>query len=111
MAMMEAGAIQLWALRASENQYPNMVQADHVRRSMGVTSQSMLVLRSACQTADLGDGCRRTYQAPGSANDVSGRGRTHPALVVLDLRSALMAEILLDMVGQQLRKLGDGTLE
>src|SRR5687767_8238689 len=37
-----------------------------------------------------GDGCRRTYQAPGSANDVSGRGRTHPALVVLDLRSALM---------------------
>lgn len=44
MAMMEAGAIQLCALRASENQYPNMVQADQVRRSTGVTSQSMLVL-------------------------------------------------------------------
>lgn len=42
--MMEAGAIQLWALRASENQYPKMVHDVHVRRSMGVTSQSILVL-------------------------------------------------------------------
>lgn len=57
------------------------------------------------------DGCSQTHQAPGSANDVSGRGRTHPALVVLDLRFALTAEILLDMVGRQLRTLQDGTLE
>lgn len=43
-AMIDAGAIQLCAFRASENQKPNMVQADQVRRSRGVTSQSMFVL-------------------------------------------------------------------
>jgi len=47
--MMEAGAIQLWALRASLNQYPNIVQADQVRRSSGVTSMSMLVLHPLSQ--------------------------------------------------------------
>lgn len=43
-AIILAGASQLWAFRASENQYPPIVHAVQVRRSRGVTSVSILVL-------------------------------------------------------------------
>ena len=73
-AIIDAGAIQLCAFKASENQYPNMVQEDQVRRSRGVTSQSMLVLRPDIRTPHLeGEGAvregRAAYQAPSSAKD------------------------------------------
>lgn len=42
--MIEAGAIQPCAFKASENQNPIIVQWDQVRRSIGVTSQSMFDL-------------------------------------------------------------------
>src|SRR5687767_4996731 len=42
--MIEAGAIHPWILRASEPQYKPSVYTDHVLRSRGVTSQSMLDL-------------------------------------------------------------------
>jgi len=99
MAMMEAGAIQLWAFKASENQYPNMVHADHVRLSKGVTSKSMLDLHHGISegfTRELFDRDRglrlnvgSPYQSPSSAKEVLSRGRTHPDSLVLVLRSAL----------------------
>jgi len=45
-AIIEAGAIHPWALRASENQKPIIVQCDQIRRSTGVTSQSMFDLEA-----------------------------------------------------------------
>jgi len=41
--------------------------------------------------------CLASYQAPGSANEVVWRGRTHPSTLVLDFKSALAAAILRDM--------------
>jgi hypothetical protein len=48
-ARIEAGASQDWAFMASENQKPNIVNGVHVRRSIGVTSMSTLVLASQFQ--------------------------------------------------------------
>ena len=98
--MMEAGAIQLWALRASENQYPKMVHDVHVRRSRGVTSQSMLVLSIAyvsqhgnALTIGLGEeAC--THQVPSTAKDEDCWGKTQPDGFVLARRSALTATSL-----------------
>jgi hypothetical protein len=89
---MDAGASQPCAFNASENQKPSMVHGVHVRRSSGVTSQSMLVLCpvSMCAGRCLAHVGGGTHQVSSSPKVDFGFGITHPEGLVFALAPSLI---------------------